>query len=193
MSKAELTPFSFYIGLSSSVDGPFVYLVIQFFPGLRFILHPIVILLLLKHNSIFLPHLQLFLQWLPIVFRIQFKLLKRAYKSPTWPALACLFSIISCHCPIYPFSQWTCIECFLCSRHYSKCWDTEVNKMDLCPSQSTSHPDLLSVSLSPLGQDVQDLFSSESSLCFFHQNVSLLQSPLAYWTHHSGLLLSRLG
>ena len=65
--------------------------------------------------------------------------------------------------------------------------------MDLCPSQSAGHHDLLSVPLSPLGQYVQDLFSLESSLCFFHQNVSLLQSPFAHQTHHSGLLLSRLG
>lgn len=37
------------------------------------------------------------LQWFPIVFRIQSKLFNKAYKSPTWPALAYLSSIISCH------------------------------------------------------------------------------------------------
>lgn len=154
MSKAELAPSSLYIRLSISVDGPFVHLVTQIFPELCFILHPAVILLLLKHNSHISAPLTT-LQWLPMVFRIQSKFLKRAYKSPTWPVLACLSGIISCHCPIYPFTQWTCTECFLHSRHYSKCWDTEVNKMDLCPSQSAGHHDLLSVPLSPLGQYVQ--------------------------------------
>lgn len=124
------------------MDGPFVHLVTQIFPELRFILHPAVILLLLKHHSHISAPLTT-LQWLPTVFRIQSKFLKRAYKSPTWPVLACLSGVISCHCPIYPFTQWTCTECFLHSRHYSKCWDTEGSKTDLCPSQSAGHHDLL--------------------------------------------------
>lgn len=85
-----------------------------------------------------LPKIQIFhisaplttLEWLPIIFRIQPKLFDKAYESPTWPALAYLSSVTSCHCLIYSFIQWTWIECVLCARHYYR-WATAVNTMDL--------------------------------------------------------------